>query len=153
MLRQASILLCSAVAALLAIGLTILASTSAWVHGIEEPYLFLRRQVIMAGIGLVLAIAATRISPEWLRKYSLWMLAGVSVLLALCFVPGIGVETLGSKRWVQFPLLPQFQPSEVAKLATIIALASWFARWQSEVHSFWRGFVMPGILAGVPLLL
>ena len=153
MLRQASLLLCLAVAALLAIGLTILASTSAWVHGIEEPYLFLRRQVIMAGIGLVLAIAATRVSPEWLRKYSLWMLAFVSVLLALCFVPGIGVETLGSKRWVQFPLLPQFQPSEVAKLATIIALASWFARWQSEVHSFWRGFVMPGILAGVPLLL
>jgi len=100
-----------------------------------------------------LAIAATRVSPEWLRKYSLWMLALVSVLLALCFVPGIGVETLGSKRWVQFPLLPQFQPSEVAKLATVIALASWFARWQSEVHSFWRGFVMPGILAGVPLLL
>ncbi|KAB2637953.1 MAG: cell division protein FtsW [Verrucomicrobia bacterium] len=153
MLRQASILLCSAVAALLAIGLTILASTSVWVHGIEEPYLFLRRQALMAAIGLVLAIVASRVSPEWLRKHSLWMLGGVCVLLALCFVPGIGVETLGSKRWVQFPLLPQFQPSEIAKLATILALASWFARWQTEVHSFWRGFVMPGILAGVPLML
>ena len=153
MLRQASILLCLAVASLLAIGLTILASTSAWVHGIEEPYLFLRRQAQMAGIGLVLAIVASRVSPEWLRKHALWMLALVCLLLALCFVPGIGVETLGSKRWVQFPLLPQFQPSEIAKLATVLALAAWFARWQTEVHRFWRGFVMPGIIAGVPLLL
>jgi len=153
MLRQASILLCLAVAALVAIGLTILASTSAWVHGVEEPYLFLHRQALMAAVGLVLAIIAARVSPEWLRKFAPWMLAGVCVLLALCFVPGIGVDTYGSKRWVQFPLFPQFQPSEIAKLATVIALAAWFARWQTEVHSFWRGFVMPCVLAGVPLLL
>ena len=153
MLRQASILLCLAVAALVAIGLTMLASTSAWVHGVEEPYLFLHRQVLMAAAGLVLAVIGARISPDWLRKYSLWMLAGVCILLALCFVPGIGVDTYGSKRWVQFPLLPQFQPSEIAKIVTVIALSAWLARWQTEVHSFWRGFVMPGILAGVPLLL
>ncbi|KAB2638384.1 MAG: cell division protein FtsW [Verrucomicrobia bacterium] len=153
MLRQASLLLCSSVAALLAIGLTTLASTSVWVHGHEEPYFFLIHQARMAVAGLVLAIVAAWVSPEWLRKHSLWMLAGVCILLALCFAPVVGVDTYGSKRWVQFPGLPQFQPSEIAKLVTVIALAAWFARWQTEVHSFWRGFVMPGILAGVPLLL
>ncbi|MEI7911964.1 MAG: FtsW/RodA/SpoVE family cell cycle protein [Verrucomicrobiota bacterium] len=153
MLRQASILLCLAVAALLAIGLTILASTSAWVHGMEDPYLFLRGQTRMVALGLVLALICARISPDWLRKYSLWMLAVVSVLLALCFIPGIGVDTYGSKRWVQFPLIPQFQPSEITKIVTVVALSAWLARWQTEVHSFWRGFVMPGILAGIPLLL
>jgi cell division protein FtsW len=151
--RQSSILLCLAVAALVAIGLTMLASTSVWVHGVEEPYLFLRKQAIMAAIGLVVAIAAAWVSPEALRKFSPWMLAGVCMLLVLCFIPGIGVESLGSKRWVQFPFLPQFQPSEIAKIIAVIALATWFARWQTEVHSFWHGFVLPGAIAGVPILL
>jgi len=153
MLRQSSILLCVAVAALVAIGLTMLASTSAWVHGVEETYLFLHRQVVSAVLGLIVALAAARMSPDWLRKYALWMLAGVCVMLALCFIPGVGVETLGSKRWIHLPLLPQFQPSEVAKLVAVLALSTWFARWQTEVHSFWRGFALPGALIGLPTLL
>ena len=153
MLRRSSILLCLAVAILVVIGLTMLASTSVWVQGVEEPYRFLQKQATMAAIGLVVAVGAAWVSPEALRKFSPWMLAGVCMLLVLCFIPGIGVESLGSKRWVQFPLLPQFQPSEIAKIIAIIALATWFARWQTEVHSFWRGFVLPGAIAGVPILL
>jgi cell division protein FtsW len=153
MLRQSSILLCLAVAALVALGLTMLASTSVWVHGVEEPYLFLRKQAVMAACGLIGAVVAARVSPDALRRLAPWMLGGVCVLLGLCFLPGIGVETLGSKRWIQFPHLPQFQPSEMAKVLVVIALSAWFARWQTEVHSFWRGFVIPGALVGVPLLL
>jgi cell division protein FtsW len=153
MLRRSSILLCLAVAILVVIGLTMLASTSVWVQGVEEPYRFLQKQATMAAIGLVVAVGAAWVSPEALRKFSPWMLAGVCMLLVLCFITGIGVESLGSKRWVQFPLLPQFQPSEIAKIIAIIALATWFARWQTEVHSFWRGFVLPGAIAGVPILL
>jgi cell division protein FtsW len=153
MLRQSSILLCLAVAALVALGLTMLASTSVWVHGVEEPYLFLRKQAVMAAFGLLGAVAAARVSLDWLRKMAPWMLGGVCVLLGLCFLPGIGVETLGSKRWIQFPFLPQFQPSEIAKIIAVIALAAWFARWQTEVRSLWRGFVIPGTLVGVPILL
>lgn len=153
MLRQCSILLCVAVATLVAIGLTMLASTSAWVHGVEEPYLFLRKQATMAGVGLAAAIVAARISPDWLRKHAYWLLGAACVLLILCFVPGVGVETLGSKRWIQLPMMPQFQPSEIAKLVTVIAAAAWFARWQTEVHGFWRGFVFPGTVMGLPILL
>ena len=69
-------------------------------------------------------------------------------LLALCFVPGISVEIYGSKRWVQLPVLGQFQVSEMAKLVVVIALAAWYARWQTEVHTFWRGFVLPGVRLG-----
>ena len=67
MFRHASILLCLAVAALVALGLVMLASTSAWVRGVDESYLFLRKQTIMVIIGLVLAIAAAFVPGEWMR--------------------------------------------------------------------------------------
>jgi len=151
MLRYSSIALCFAVTALVALGLVMLASTSAWVPR-HEPYHFLERQVQMVGLGMVAAIVAVYVPPDLLRRFWPWMLAATCVLLALCFVPGVGVEIYGSKRWVNLGFL-EFQPSEPAKIVTIVALAAWFARWQTEVGTFWRGFVIPGVLAGVPIML
>jgi len=151
MLRYSSILLCLAVAALVALGLTMLASTSVWVHGVEEPYLFLRKQATMLVIGLVIAVCAAYTSPELLRKIWPWLLLAASVMLFLCFVPGIGVENFGSKRWVKLPGIGTVQPSEFGKVAVVLAMAGWFARWQTEVRTFWRGFVIPGIFAAIPI--
>jgi len=152
MFRHASILLCLAVAALVALGLVMLASTSAWVRGVDESYMFLRKQTIMVVVGLVLAVVAAFMPGEWMRKMVPWMWVGSLVLLLLCFVPGVSVEIYGSKRWIQIPLLGQFQPSELAKIVTVMSLAAWFARWQTEVSTFWRGFVIPGIIVGFPIL-
>jgi cell division protein FtsW len=152
MFRHASVLLCLAVAALVALGLVMLASTSAWVRGVDESYMFLRKQTIMVVVGLVLAVVAAFIPGEWMRKLVPWMWIGSLVLLLLCFVPGISVEIYGSKRWIQVPLVGQFQPSELAKIVTVMALAAWFARWQTEVSTFWRGFIIPGIIVGCPIL-
>jgi cell division protein FtsW len=152
MLRQSSIILCVAVAALVALGLVMQASTSAWVHGLENPYFFLRKQSQMVVLGLLAGIAAAFVSPELMRRTVFWQMLVVCVLLALCFVPGIGIERYGSKRWINLVVI-EFQPSELAKIVTIVALAAWFARWQTEVKTFWRGFVLPGTIAVVPVLL
>ena len=149
--RSASFLLCTAVAGLVVLGLVMLASTSAWVKNVEDPYFFLSRQGIMVGVGLVGACILARIDPTLLRRSWPFALAGACILLALCFVPGVGVEIYGSKRWIKLPGFGQFQPSELAKTVGVIALAGWFARWQTETHTFWRGFVLPGMLIGLPL--
>ncbi|MDX1679774.1 MAG: putative peptidoglycan glycosyltransferase FtsW [Akkermansiaceae bacterium] len=151
MARYCSIILCAAVALLVGLGLIMLASTSAWVSGLENPYHFLTRQAAYVFIGLVLAVIATRVPIENFRKYSPWALGLTCVLLLLCFVPGIGIEQYGSKRWIRMPVIHQFQPSELAKIVVVIWLASWFARWQSETKTFWRGFVVPGLIVAVPL--
>ena len=151
MARHCSIILCAAVALLVGLGLVMLASTSAWVSGMENPYHFLSRQAVMAVAGLVIAVIAALVPVERFRKYSPWFLGVACVLLALCFIPGIGVEQYGSKRWIRVPVINQFQPSELAKIVVVVWLASWFARWQSETHTFWRGFVVPGLIVAVPL--
>ncbi len=153
MTRHCSTILCAAVAALVALGLIMLTSTGAWVKGVEAPYHFLTRQTLFVVAGLVAAILAARLPVEKFRKLAPWMFVVACVLLILCFVPGIRVEIFGSKRWIQVPGLPQFQPSELAKIVVVICLSAWFARWQTEVHTFWRGFVIPGMIAGVPIVL
>ncbi|MDP3849997.1 MAG: putative peptidoglycan glycosyltransferase FtsW [Luteolibacter sp.] len=153
MARHCSIILCAAVAALVALGLIMLASTSTWVRGAEAPYHFLTRQALMVVVGIVAAIFAAWVPAEKFRKLAPWMLAVACVLLILCYVPGIGVEIYGSKRWIKMPVISQFQPSELSKIVVVICLSAWFARWQTEVHTFWRGFILPGMIAGLPIIL
>ena len=153
MTRHCSTILCAAVAALVALGLIMLTSTGAWVKGVEAPYHFLTRQTLFVVTGLIAAILAARLPVEKFRRLAPWMFVVACVLLILCFVPGVRVEIFGSKRWIQVPGLPQFQPSELAKIVLVVCLSAWFARWQTEVHTFWRGFVIPGMIAGVPIVL
>jgi cell division protein FtsW len=152
MTRHCSIILCVAVAALVALGLIMLTSTGAWVPGFS-PYHFMSRQAMMVGMGLIAAVMAARFPLEILRQFAGWILVGVCVLLALCFVPGIANPHWGSHRWIKMPVVGDFQPSEVAKIVIMVALAAWFARWQTEIHTFWRGFVIPGFIVSIPLLL
>jgi cell division protein FtsW len=141
--------LCLAVGLLVTLGLVMVSSTGAWVFQNDGPYTFVRKQAFMATLGVIAAIVAARVPEKIIRKYWPWALAAVCVMLALCFVPGIGIEEFGSKRWIRLGI--RFQPSELARVVGIIALAGWFARWQTEVHTFWRGFLLPGILIGLPI--
>lgn len=152
MTRYCSVILCIAVGALVVLGLVMLTSTGAWVKGFGQYY-FLTRQSQMVVLGLFAALVASRFPLEILRKYAFVMLAGACVLLALCFVPGIRDPQYGSFRWIKVPFIGQFQPAEAAKIVIVLSLAAWFARWQTEVHTFWRGFIMPGVIAGIPILL
>ena len=45
------------------------------------------------------------------------------VLLVCVFIPGLGVERNGSRRWVDLKFM-DFQPSEMAKLAVAMFYAS-----------------------------
>jgi cell division protein FtsW len=152
MTRYCSIMVLLAVLALVALGLTMLTSTGAWVKGVS-PHFFLIRQSGYVALGFFAAVVAAFFPLEWMRKLSPWMLIGAIVLLILCFVPGIAEPQYGSNRWIKMPLIGQFQPSEAAKIVIVLMLSAWFARWQTEVHTFWRGFVIPGVIAGVPIVL
>ena len=152
--RRSAIILCLSVAALVIVGLVMLASTGAWTNtGGEDRYFALKRQVFWTGVGLVTAISVGLMDYRLLQRFWLPILGGACVLLLLCYVPGIQQEHNGEFRWIKLPLLGQFQPSEVAKIAIIIGLAAWFAQYQAEVRSFWRGFAMPIMILGVPALL
>lgn len=80
-------------------------------------------------LGLVLGLAAAAVAyampAAWLRRLALpfWALSVALLVTTLLF----GVEVNGAQRWVSLPGL-RFQPGELAKCATLIAVAAWLSR-------------------------
>jgi len=150
-LKHSSTILIIAVASLCGLGLVMLASTGFWVRGLENPYYFVSRQSMMVGIGIIAAVVMAKMPLEWIRQMTPATYILSCIALVLCFVPAVNVELYGSKRWIELPGIGQFQPSEGAKIVVVVAMALWFSRWQTEVKTFWRGFVLPGLIAVVPI--
>lgn len=151
--RHSNLIVNLSVAVLVALGLVMLASTSVWVEEEGQHYHHLTRQAIWVVVGLLVALGAAAGDYRRLREVWPWLLVGACLLLACCYIPGIAVERYGEARWIRVPLIGQFQPSEAAKPVLVIVLAAWFARYQAETRSFWKGFVIPAALLGIPVAL
>jgi len=153
MYRKSVYFLVISVAAMLALGIVILFSTSAFAldkHG--DPFYFVKRQSIWLGLGAVACIAGSIVDYHFWQK-TCWFWFGLAAfLLVLCFVPHIGLQINGSRRWLGIGSL-RFQPSDMAKLSTISFLAWWFAKYEADSRQFLRGFVFPSAIVGIPVLL
>ena len=111
---------------LTALGLIMLYSASyneALSHNLVHHYFF-TRQLIFVILALAVGIVIRFIPISWISK-SAYLLIMVSIILLLMtlFTP-FGQERLGSRRWLQIGPLPSLQPSEFAKIAMIIFVAS-----------------------------
>ena len=151
MRRKSAYLLFLAVLGLLVIGIVMLFSTSAFArdsHG--DALFFLKRQAVWLGVGLAACIAAALIDYHfWQRTWWVW-LGIAAITLASCYVPHLGMRINGSRRWLGIGPV-SFQPSEIAKLATVFFLAWWFARYEKVSGHPLFGFAIP--LAVVTALL
>ena len=100
------------------------------------------------GLALLFAIALSDIR-WWLRAaYPLYLVA----LLMLAAVIVFGVESGGAKRWLGYGEF-SFQPSEMMKIALVLALARYY-QWLSPRQVSWPYAVLPPLLMmGGPVLL
>jgi len=153
MRRKSAYVLFLAVLGLLVIGIVMLFSTSAYArdsHG--DVYFFIKRQAIWIGIGLVACIFAALVNYHfWQKTWWLWFAAALAAL-ALCYIPHIGMRINGSRRWVGYGPIT-FQPSELAKIATIFFLSAWFARSEKPDGNIFSGFIVPLAIISVPAAL
>lgn len=150
--KKNALFLCIAVTALVILGLVMLTSTSIWVES-GEKYSMLKNQIAFIALGIFAAGVVAMFDYRKLRAYWVPLLLGSVVLLAMCYVPGVGREINGETRWIDLPGLPRFQPSEMAKIFVVMSLAGWYSHFQTETQSFFKGFVFPGLLMGIPVLL
>lgn len=111
---------------------------------------YVKRQALWAVIGLLFMAAAARCRPQWLRRLAPALLAVTVALLILVLF--LGVEVQGARRW--FHLGPvSFQPSELAKLATVLFLAHYCVNHREEIKST-RGLRAPmAVVGGICLLI
>ncbi|MBW3595063.1 MAG: putative lipid II flippase FtsW [Actinobacteria bacterium] len=114
---------------LLLLGLTMILSASfAWSLANDvSPFLYFKKQVIWAILGIVAFITFSRLDYRRLRGWGYVGIAGVSLLLLAVLIPGLGTTAGGSSRWLALGPL-SFQPSELAKLALVLFIADVFSR-------------------------
>ena len=141
------------VAALVALGLIVLSSASE-ANGVrlhKDAYFFLKRQFIYLGVGIVVAAFAAVVDyHRWRDVPGLAWFAYIAVAILLLFVfPQLGGREInGSFRWIKLGPV-NIQPSEFAKLMTVIILAVWLDRAAWRVELFTKGLVIPCLLIAV----
>jgi len=113
-------------------------------------------QIILGiGGGLVAMFIVSRIHYRNWRRFAFYIfLFGVIVSL-LVFVPGIGWEHGGARRWIEIGGF-SFQPAEILKIAFVIYVATWFSRYRGKVTDFWQNiapFLVSVGVVGIIMLL
>jgi len=107
------------------------------------------RQLIWLGLGMSLLILAVLIDYHTLAEFS-WIFYGLSVvLLLLTLVYGHVVNS--SKSWLGFGGM-QFQPSEIAKVSALLAVAAYLGRERVRGLGMVHFAAICGII-GLPVLL
>lgn len=110
-----------------------------------NKYFFLIKQAMGVVMGVFAMIFFTYFDYHLLKKYKWWIVGLTFVLLALVFVPGLGMESYGAKRWVSI-LGFSIQPSEIAKFALVIFTAAYMSDNHEKVKTL-KG-LMPVLIVG-----
>jgi len=150
-MRWATSVLFFCVASLLALGMVMLFSASTGQP--EANYLVM--QPIWCAIGLTACLTVAAGDYRWLRKYWWlnWVFFAVTLaLLILVLVPGIRININGAYRWLRLGRF-SIQPSELAKIALILALAWYGDRYQRQMPGLWKGLIGPGFIIAPVLAL
>ena len=135
------------VAGLLSLGLVMLYSSTMADKGSR----LVQIQLVWSALGIVLGVSAVLLDYRFLKKIAWPLFALALVLLALVFVPHIGIHRNGASRWLGFEKVSFFQPSEFAKLALIITLAWYGERFQRQMSTLKKGVLIPGLLIAAVL--
>jgi len=98
----------------------------------------LNHVLLGGGVGLVALYLASRIHYRVWKKWAPHLFILALIASALVLVPGIGLESGGAKRWLLLGPI-SFQPGEALKIATILALASYFSAFRAQLHTWKYG--------------
>lgn len=142
------------VASIYAVGNPVQASSADGMGVLQGKYL---KQLAFFALGALGFVGINLVNYRVLGEISLWLFAGVLLLLAvllvskfypLAFVPRIN----GTHRWIRLsPAWPAIQPSEFCKLAYILALA-WYLRFRKN-HGSLKALIGPFAFTLLPIVL
>ena len=130
---------------LLGIGLIMMFSASyatAYYHD-GDPLLYIARQAMFGGVGVVAMYVVSKINYQTFRWMAPIALVGSIFLLLLVYTP-LGVERNSARRWLKLGI--EFQPSEFAKIAVILFFAARLCKRDTEKHKRYKNRTFLGRL-------
>lgn len=133
------------VAALLIVGLMMIYSAT-FALGYQlyhQPTYYFIRQLLWAGLGLLVLIVFARIEYHTWRRFSIPIMAVNILLLGLVLMTAD--NKFGGYRWL---LNGSIQPSELSKLAMVIYIAAWLSSKGEQIRKVSYGLIPFAILLG-----
>lgn len=119
--------------------------------GFDSLY-FIKSGIVYTLAGLALMVAMIFIPAHWLRRTAPVAFVAALAALAAVRLPGVGVAANGAARWIAIGSF-SFQPSEFAKLGTLLIVCALLAKRRRPPDSF-RELLLPvGLLVGLVCLL
>jgi len=144
--RELDWIMLGAVMLITALGLAMVYSATR--NLVDDPYYFVKRQVMSLAVAIVAFLVILRIDYRKFRDFSLLAYLMVIALLFLVVSP-LGSSAKGAQAWFAFPGGFQFQPSEIAKFLLIVALCGYVNEHKGDIDP-WRVTMILG-LALVPI--
>ncbi len=101
----------------------------------NDAFYFVKKQVVGILLGIVAMILTANFDYNKLKKFTFLISALSFITLILVFVPGIGVENYGAKRWIGVGSIT-LQPSEISKFALILFCATFVSKNPEKTKTF-----------------
>ena len=137
-----------------ALGLLFIYDASSYSAEIQlgDAFHYVKTQGIALFLGLILMFAIVFVDTEKIKKSAIYIYIVCLILLGLVFVPVLGVESYGAKRWLNLGFFT-IQPSEYAKFGMVIFLARLMADKGTDTFlKMLLMFLVGGIVAVLLLL-
>ena len=136
----------------LIIGIALMGLTAVYsaTYTAQGPSTLFTKQLIWICLGIIVMFAALIPDYHTVGRYA-YVLYAVSIIF-LVLVAIVGKTGMGAQRWL--PIGPfAFQPSELAKLSLVLALARYFAEDPKQGGYELRDLLVPAVMLIVPLML
>jgi cell division protein FtsW len=130
---------------LLFIGMVMIlsASTTVSYKQFNNQYIIFLRQLMFAGIGVVMMMAISRLPKVFFFKWSKVALWLSIVLLVLVLIPSIGISVAGQRNWISLWGPFRLQPSEIAKLTLIVWGSVVLSKQIRSKITTWQNLLVP----------
>jgi len=113
-----------------------------------DMFYYLKRQGLYAVIGVLVMLFMSNWNYHHLKRFAVPLYLVCTGLLAGVQVFGKSVN--GARRWIELPVIGQFQPSEIAKVGVILMVALVIAA-KPDILKKWTGFLLMVAIVLVPV--
>lgn len=119
------------------------------IYGTEFYYVY--KQLTGAALGFAAMFLFSRIDYHVLHKLRYVILVVSVLLLAIVFLPGVGITNYGARRWINLPFFT-IQASEISKFGFIVFASAYIGSRENKITTF-KGILPVVAVGGIICLL
>lgn len=119
-------------------------------QGSWEPWA--AKHLIRFGVCLAIMLVLSMVNLKWWFHLAYPAYFGSLLLLAAIEIPGLGYTAMGATRWLDLGVT-RIQPSELMKIALVLALARWYHGATAQEARFHWKLIYPALMIGAPFAL